>query len=152
MFSDKEKLLLKSHGQRTPVGQSVGSQSRTRLSYFAFTSLSLLKTQSVTSQPTDHNRPATLKAGTRFLPVGELRRDTCNHHFSTRAAHPGVRVQCSPASLTPLLSHCCCCSVTLSCPALCDPMDGSPPGSSVHGIPQARILEWAAMPSSRGSS
>ena len=35
---------------------------------------------------------------------------------------------------------------------LCDPMDFSPPGSSVHGILQARILEWVAMPSSRGSS
>ena len=39
-----------------------------------------------------------------------------------------------------------------SCPTLCDPMDCSPPGSSVHGILQARILEWVAMPSSRGSS
>ena len=36
--------------------------------------------------------------------------------------------------------------------SLCDPMDCSPPGSSVHGIPQARILEWVAMPSCRGSS
>ena len=36
------------------------------------------------------------------------------------------------------------------CPALYDPMDCSPPDSSVHGILQARILEWAAMPSSRG--
>ena len=35
---------------------------------------------------------------------------------------------------------------------LCNPMDCSPPGSSVHGILQARILEWVAMPSSRGSS
>ena len=34
----------------------------------------------------------------------------------------------------------------------CDPMDCSPPGSSVHGILQARILEWVAMPSSTGSS
>ena len=39
-----------------------------------------------------------------------------------------------------------------SCPTLCDLMDCSPPGSSVHGILQARILEWVAMPSSRGSS
>ena len=39
-----------------------------------------------------------------------------------------------------------------SCPTLCDPMDCSPPGSSVHGIFLARILEWVAMPSSRGSS
>ena len=31
-----------------------------------------------------------------------------------------------------------------SCPALCDPTDGSPPGSPVHGIFQARILEWGA--------
>ena len=42
--------------------------------------------------------------------------------------------------------------VTQSCLTLCDPMDYSPPGSSVHGILQARILEWVAMPSSRGSS
>ena len=39
-----------------------------------------------------------------------------------------------------------------SCPSLCNPMDYSLPGSSVHGILQARILEWVAMPSSRGSS
>ena len=35
---------------------------------------------------------------------------------------------------------------------LCDPMDCSPPGSSVHGIFQVRVLEQVAMPSSRGSS
>ena len=35
---------------------------------------------------------------------------------------------------------------------LCDPMDCSPPGSSVHGIFQTRVLEWVAMPSSRGFS
>ena len=34
-----------------------------------------------------------------------------------------------------------------SCPTLCDPMDSSPPGSSVHGILQARILEWVAISS-----
>ena len=39
-----------------------------------------------------------------------------------------------------------------SCPTLCNPMDRSTPGFSVRGIVQARILEWAAMPSSRGSS
>ena len=38
------------------------------------------------------------------------------------------------------------------CPILCDPMDCCPPGSSVHGILQERILEWVAIPSSRGSS
>ena len=35
---------------------------------------------------------------------------------------------------------------------LCDSMDYSPPGSSVHGILQARILEWIAIPFSKGSS
>ena len=42
--------------------------------------------------------------------------------------------------------------VAQSCPTLCDPMDSSPPGSSVHGILQARILEWIANSFSRGSS
>ena len=44
------------------------------------------------------------------------------------------------------------CSVAQPCPTLRDPMDYSPPGSSGHAIPQATILEWVAMPSSRGSS
>ena len=39
-----------------------------------------------------------------------------------------------------------------SCPALCNRMDCSSPGSFVHGFLQTRILEWVAMPSSRGSS
>ena len=39
-----------------------------------------------------------------------------------------------------------------SCPTLCDPVDCSPSGSSVHGILQARILEWVAISFSRGSS
>ena len=39
-----------------------------------------------------------------------------------------------------------------SCPTLCDPMDCSPPGPSVHGILQARILKWVAIPSSSKSS
>ena len=42
--------------------------------------------------------------------------------------------------------------VTQSRPALCEPMDYSPPGSSVHGIFQPRILEWVAIPFSRESS
>ena len=41
---------------------------------------------------------------------------------------------------------------SLSHVRLCDPVDCSPPGSSVHGILQARILEWVAISSSRGSS
>ena len=42
--------------------------------------------------------------------------------------------------------------VAQSCPTLCDPMDCTLPGFSIHGIPLARILEWAAMLSSRGPS
>ena len=42
--------------------------------------------------------------------------------------------------------------VAQSCLTLGDPMDGSPPSSSVHGILQARILEWVAISFSRGSS
>ena len=47
---------------------------------------------------------------------------------------------------------CCChCLVTKLCPTFCDPVDCSPPGFSVHGILQARILEWGAISFSRGS-
>ena len=42
--------------------------------------------------------------------------------------------------------------VTKSCLTLCDRMDCSPPGSSVHGILQARTLQWVAISFSRGSS
>ena len=44
------------------------------------------------------------------------------------------------------------CKVAQSCPTLCDSMDCSLPDSSVHGIFQARILEWVAIPFFRGSS
>ena len=44
------------------------------------------------------------------------------------------------------------CSVTQSCPILCELMMCSPPDSSVHGIIQARILEWVAISFLRGSS
>ena len=47
---------------------------------------------------------------------------------------------------------CVCAKSLQSCLTLCNPMDCSPPGSSVHGILQARILEWVAIPSSTGSS
>ena len=43
-----------------------------------------------------------------------------------------------------------CVKVTQLCPTLCNPMDYSLPGSSVHGIFQERILEWVAIPFSKG--
>ena len=49
-------------------------------------------------------------------------------------------------------THVLCAKWLQQCPTLCDPMCFNPPGSSVHGILQATILEWVAMPSSRGSS
>ena len=45
-----------------------------------------------------------------------------------------------------------CAQSLQSYPTLCNPTDGSPPGSSVHRIFQARILEWIAIPSSREST
>ena len=56
----------------------------------------------------------------------------------------------SRCSRYPTESHVC--FVSRSCPTLCDLMNCSPPGSSVHEILQARILEWVALPSSRASS
>ena len=57
-----------------------------------------------------------------------------------------------PLLMTHLTQGCSCYSVTKLCPALFDPMDCSPPGSSVHGTPQARILDWVSISFSRGSS
>ena len=56
-----------------------------------------------------------------------------------------------PSSLKAL--HACLFAKSLQlCPTLCNPMDCSLPGSSVHGILQVRLLEWVAISSSRGSS
>ena len=60
------------------------------------------------------------------------------------------QTQTSGASVSPDLSMCA--KLLQSPPTLCDPMNCGPPVSSIHGILQARILEWIAMPSSRGSS
>ena len=45
-----------------------------------------------------------------------------------------------------------CVNSLQSCPTVSSPMNGSLPGSSVHGVLQVRLLEWTAMSSSRGSS
>ena len=57
-----------------------------------------------------------------------------------------------PQGCAGITSFVLCAKSLQSCPILCDSMDGSPPASSVHGILQARILEWVAISSSRGSS
>ena len=58
----------------------------------------------------------------------------------------------SSNSKTPLCVYCMRAKLLQSWPVLCDPIDCSPSGSSVHGILQPRMLEWVAMPSSGGSS
>ena len=70
------------------------------------------------------------------------------HGFSHKTKVPSSTTH----SVFPLPSACTLCvhaQSLQSCPTLCDPMDSSLPGSSVHGILWARTLEWVAMPSSR---
>ena len=52
----------------------------------------------------------------------------------------------------PICIYLTCVLVAQLCLTLCNPMDCSPPGFSVYGIVQARILEWIAIPFSRGTS
>ena len=63
-----------------------------------------------------------------------------------------ITENCLIAQNIPLCFTYLCAKSLQLCPILGDPMDCSPPGSSVHGILQTRILEWVAMPFSRGSS
>ena len=72
---------------------------------------------------------------------------------------PRSLIQSGAQHILPLCLHSLCSAFYIvhtkslqSCLTLCDSMDSSPPGSFVCGILQARILEWVAMPSSRGSS
>ena len=59
-----------------------------------------------------------------------------------------VQLPCASTALNPKVKL----LVAQLCPTLCDPMDCSPLASSVLGILQARVLEWVAIPFSRGSS
>ena len=68
-------------------------------------------------------------------------------HHSSKASI----LQCS-AFFMVLLSHPYMGVITQLCPTLCDSMDCNLPGSSIHGIFQARVLEWGAISFSRGSS
>ena len=66
-----------------------------------------------------------------------------------RCSSVGKQMKCS---MSMWWNACVCAKSLQSCPTLCDSVDCSLSGSSVHGILQARILQWVAMPSSRGSS
>ena len=90
---------------------------------------------------------------------GHMERHT-ESYFLNYWSHPhplhckqGVLTTGSPGNSPKymFLFSCCCSWVIKSCLTLCDPMDYSPPGSSVHGISQARILKWVAISYSRGS-
>ena len=70
-------------------------------------------------------------------------------HASGSRGNSNLKLSSSPPRRTPFPV---CAKSLKSCPILRDPMDCSPPGSSVHGILQVRILERGALPSSKGSS
>ena len=72
-----------------------------------------------------------------------------NHH--TRSS-PLPFLPFPPRRLYRLPKHVLPCASSQVCPALCHAVDCSPPGPSVRGTLQAGMLEWVAMPSSRGSS
>ena len=70
------------------------------------------------------------------------------HGMMVATAHnPSIKVGKSGGK--PQNHYAALCLITQSCPTLCIPMDCSLPGSSIHGILQARILEWVAIPFSR---
>ena len=77
-------------------------------------------------------------------------------HTGFTGGSDGKESACDAATnITTIYTCVCACAHAKSlqlCLTLCDPMDYSPPGSSVHGILQARILEREAIPFSRGSS
>ena len=91
-----------------------------------------------------------LAAMPQFLPLGSHGHLPC---ISVSSYLLELQPDLGPpqSSMTPSCV-CVCVLVAQSCPTLCSPMDCSPPGSSVHGILQVRILEWVAIPFSRGSS
>ena len=71
---------------------------------------------------------------------------------TTRASIPWFQDICLLPNKDTALYASVCTKLLQLCPTLCDPMDCSPPGSSVHRILQVRILEWVVMPSSRRPS
>ena len=66
--------------------------------------------------------------------------------------HEVLQMQHFIAGKIKCVSVCVCVKVTQLCPSVCDPIDSSPPVSFVHETLQARVLDWVAVPFSRGSS
>ena len=97
------------------------------------------------------------RLGPLTLQLGMCKRPPTWGPFDARwpRLHPQIWAKCLHREHAEACSLVVCVSVwsvTQLCLTLCDPMDCSPPGSSVHGILQARTLEWMAIPFSRGSS
>ena len=88
-------------------------------------------------QAIQHSVKCRIKLNGMLMACVEAATD-CQHFLAALGEH-GTRLE-----LAVLISQ--------SCLTLCDPTDCSPPDSSVHWILQARILEWVAIPFSRGSS
>ena len=90
------------------------------------------------------------------LPVFQGTLGSLLQHHNSKASvlwrSDSLMVQLSHPYMTTGKIICVSVRLTQSCSTLCDPMDCSPPDSSVHGILQARILEWFAIYFSRGSS
>ena len=89
-----------------------------------------------------------------LLPWGSLRRNEWDGNSNANGCHCWdflfIRYFISITSLIPKIFyleglHCCYAKSLQSCPTLCYPIDGSPPGSPVPGILQARTLEWAVI-------
>ena len=92
-----------------------------------------------------HSEPHTQGMGTDLGP--ESLGGTCARGIEQQDEEP----HSGAVSGKPLLKKSMHAKSCKSCPALCDPEDSSPPGSSVQAILQARLLEWVVVPSSRGS-
>ena len=87
------------------------------------------------------------------LPIPSLASATLVLHADFRAFSIDPQLLAALGIVFVLFSaHSFCVKSLQLCLTLCDPMSGSPPGSSVHGILQARMLEWVAIFCPRGSS
>ena len=89
-----------------------------------------------------------------FLPWGlqnsyQLQRAV---EFNYPGLYEGPRPHLNQSQPPVFCFHHCCCLVSKSCPTLCDSMECSSPGSSVHVISQTRMLLWVAISFSKGSS